>query len=246
MISDNVIVQISDQIVQRYNKHSVVQDDNDTTPTPPPPLKKKNKRILVGIVGAPGAGKSTLSAALFTRLNDHHHHHQIKTVVVPMDGFHMDNGVLEKRGLLPRKGSPPTFDCDGFYHLLNRLKKQTQQEEPEILIPLFDRKLDVSKAGAGIVDYQDEILLVEGNYLLLKDTPWNRLANIFDFTIFLQVDRAELENRLIQRWLDHGYDLQGATNRAMSNDIPNALLVLSNSINADLIIDNNNNKDSKS
>ncbi|WP_182550843.1 nucleoside/nucleotide kinase family protein [Phyllobacterium myrsinacearum] len=189
----------------------------------------KTKRLIVAIAGPPGAGKSTVSAAICAAINAREND---AAVVVPMDGFHLDNAILDARDQRKRKGSPPTFDCAGFEVLLKRLLAG----ENDVIIPLFDRKLDLARAGAAVVSGDQHILLVEGNYLLLDQSPWDRLAPLFDMTVFLQVDRIELENRLVQRWLGFGYNVGSAQQRALSNDIPNADLVLSGSRPADYTV----------
>ena len=192
-------------------------------------LAEADGRLMVAIAGPPGAGKSTLSDDLRTALN---RGGEGPAVVVPMDGFHFDNVILDQRGLRSRKGSPLTFDCTGFAALLERLRGASE----DVVIPVFDRSLDLARAGASIVRADHRIVLVEGNYLLLDQEPWSRLASFFDMTIYLDVPLAELERRLMQRWLDHGHDDQAARKRAFSNDIPNAELVVSSSRKADFVI----------
>lgn len=189
------------------------------------------KRCVVAIAGPPGAGKSTVSATLCAAINERD---PAAAVVVPMDGFHLDNAILDARDMRKRKGSPPTFDCAGFEVMLKRLRAGGE----DIVIPLFDRKLDLARAGADIVRADQRILLAEGNYLLLDQPPWDRLAPLFDLTVFLDVDRLELENRLVQRWLGFGYNVGSAQTRALSNDMPNADLVLEHSRRADFILRN--------
>jgi pantothenate kinase len=191
----------------------------------------RTDRLIVAIAGAPGAGKSTASAALCEAINARE---PGAAIVVPMDGFHLDNAILDAMNLRKRKGSPPTFDCAGLEALLNRLRHIGD----DVVIPLFDRKLDLARAGADIVRAGQRILLVEGNYLLLDQAPWDRLAPLFDVTVFLEVDRLELENRLVQRWLGLGHNVGSAQQRALSNDMPNAELVLEESREADFTIRN--------
>ena len=101
---------------------------------------------------------------------------------VPMDGFHYDDAVLIARGARDRKGAPDTFDVHGFLHLLRRLRV-----EDEVAIPLFDRDLEISRAGADIVTVADRLLVVEGNYLLLNEAPWPEAAPLFDLTVWIDV-----------------------------------------------------------
>ena len=185
-------------------------------------------RYMVGIAGPPGSGKSTISEALQTAL--------VATgesaVVVPMDGFHFDDILLNTRGHRQRKGAPFTFDALGFEVLLKRIKMR----EPDIAIPVFDRRLELSRAAANIVSADTKFILIEGNYLLLNSTPWNRLKQLFDFTIFIDVPEAELERRLTGRILAHGHDAAYAKNWIASNDMLNIREVQANSAAADLVI----------
>ena len=191
---------------------------------------KVQGRFIVAITGAPAAGKSTLAEALCAEINA-----QLPSklcAVVPMDGFHYDNAILDARGDRARKGAPHTFDAAGFRVLLSRLK----QESGDIAIPVFDRAQDLARASAALVTSQHRILLVEGNYLLLDQPVWHDLRQYFDLSLFLDVPFVTLEQRLIQRWLDHGADMGAARNRALSNDIPNALTVTRQSYPADFIL----------
>lgn len=183
-------------------------------------------RFLVALAGPPASGKSTLAETLAQAL-------QPGARVVPMDGFHYDDAVLIPRGLRPRKGAPETFDARGFLHLLRRLR-----EEDEVAIPIFDRSMELSRAGADIVGPADRILIVEGNYLLLDECPWRDLAPLFDLTVFLDVPEAELVRRLADRWRHYGKSEAEAKAWIASNDLPNALTVLTRSRPADITFRN--------
>ena len=190
----------------------------------------RQDRSIVAIAGPPGSGKSTLVDRLCKELNSRSA--TKLATIVPMDGFHFDNAVLERRGLLARKGAPETFDCLGYRHALERIRHNID----DVAIPVFDRDMDVAKAGAAIVRAKHKVILTEGNYLLLKRAPWSELQGLFDLTIFLDVDMAILEKRLLKRWLDYGLDEQAARQRAMTNDVPNARLVIEQSGDADLTL----------
>lgn len=183
-------------------------------------------RFITALAGPPGAGKSTLAAAVVAALGP-------GARVVPMDGFHYDDTVLIARGQRARKGAPETFDVAGFLNLMRRLRDDT---ETEVAIPVFDRTMELSRAGADIVTPDDQFLVVEGNYLLLDENPWTALGDYFDMTVFLDVPEAELERRLIQRWLDHGKTEAEAVAWIASNDLPNALRVTRGSRTADAVI----------
>lgn len=187
-------------------------------------------RLLVAIAGPPAAGKSTLARKLADRLNTGDGQ---AAIVVPMDGFHYDDAVLKERGLYPRKGAPETFDVAGFAVMLRRLVESPAQD---VAIPLFDRSLEISRAGAAVVTPAHRILIVEGNYLLLDEPGWRDLEQYFDMDVGVAVPFDELERRLIQRWLDYGMSPDDARNRALSNDVPNAKRVVSSSRPADYVI----------
>lgn len=180
-------------------------------------------RFIVALAGPPASGKSTLAAQLAALLPD--------ARVVPMDGFHYDDAVLRARGLYSRKGAPETFDASGFLHLIRRLR-----DEDEVAIPLFDRALEISRAGADVVTAADRILIVEGNYLLLNQPPWDALAPMFDLTVFLDVPQEELALRLTERWHLHGHDEAMVQAKVAGNDLPNALTVITGSGPADIVI----------
>jgi pantothenate kinase len=186
----------------------------------------KAKRIVVAIAGPPGAGKSTLSGALRDLLPEG------SAEVVPMDGFHFDDIILNRRGLRARKGAPETFDFAGFETLLRRIRAG----EPDIAIPVFDRGMELSRAAAEIVSAETRFILVEGNYLLLDEEPWSRLAPLFDFSIFVDVPRNELERRLRRRWDEHGKSEADAVAWIASNDMPNIERVLARRRKADLVV----------
>ena len=187
---------------------------------------RHDKRILIAIAGAPGSGKSTLAEELAAAMNSSGQ----SAIVVPMDGFHYDDTVLVRRGLSQSKGAPETFDFAGFECLLKRLTSETG----EIAIPVFDRSMELARAAANIISDDHKIVLVEGNYLLLDEAPWSRLRPLFDFTIFLEVPREELERRLLERWRDHGRADGPAW--VASNDMPNVDRVMGKRLASDLVV----------
>lgn len=152
-----------------------------------------------------------------------------------MDGFHYDDLVLVSRGDRPRKGAPHTFDVDGFAVALGRI---AADDGRDVAVPVFDRSIEIARAGARIIGPAARIVVVEGNYLLLNHPSWAPLRQYFDLTIFARVPLAVLEARLLDRWA--GFDLEGEALRAKmeGNDLPNARLVVSGSVLADIDFDN--------
>lgn len=189
-----------------------------------------NRRTVIAIAGPPASGKSTLSEAVVEKLCTASDKAYPLASLLPMDGYHLDNPVLQSRGLLQRKGAPETFDAYGFCDAVKRLSST----DHELFYPRFDRKLDMAIANSIVVHPKTPVVVVEGNYLLLKTSPWSSLAEHFVATIFLNPGLEELQQRLIQRWLDQGLDFEAATSRANGNDIPNARLVLNESRLADI------------
>ena len=182
-----------------------------------------SKRFFVAIAGPPASGKTTLCDDLEQNLKA-----KTSVSVVAMDGFHFDNEILKLKNLLDRKGSPDTFDVTSLYLLLTGLKTQTD----ELAVPVFDRENDLARSSAKLVHPDDQIILVEGNYLLCKTDPWNKLHAMFDHTISISSSIETLEQRLIQRWLDHKHTQEQAVTRANHNDLPNAKYVIEHSIPA--------------
>ncbi|WP_417817961.1 nucleoside triphosphate hydrolase [Tritonibacter scottomollicae] len=182
-------------------------------------------RRLVALSGAPGSGKSTLSEPLAAMLTER----GVRSEVVPMDGFHLDNRLLEARGLMPRKGAPETFDLGGFKRLCHALRA-----DDEVVYPLFDRSRDLAIAGAAHVGQDCSVAVIEGNYLLFDEPGWRDLADLWDVSIRLDVPLADLKARLVQRWLTHGLDQAAAEARARGNDLANAQRIASARLPADL------------
>ena len=189
-------------------------------------------RFIVAVAGAPGSGKSTFAGTLRDRLN---RDAAGTAEILPMDGFHYDDAVLDARGHRARKGAPHTFDVNGFAVALARLKADDGRP---VAVPVFDRDLEIARAGARIVERAARIIVVEGNYLLLDDPAWAPLRDAFDLTVMLEVPEDVLVQRLTARW--RGYALKGEAFRAKmeGNDLPNVRLVLEKSVRADVVVKN--------
>ncbi|HTO33307.1 MAG TPA: nucleoside triphosphate hydrolase [Pararhizobium sp.] len=189
----------------------------------------QSSRFIVAIAGPPGAGKSTLADALQEELTRRGE----RSAVLPMDGFHMDNGILEERGLLKRKGAPETFDVRAFLDIVSAVRRADE----DVLVPVFDRSREIAIASARLVAPETRIILAEGNYLLLDEAPWSRLDGMFDLTIFVGPPYAVLEERLRQRWIHYGLDAAGIEWKLYGNDLPNGKRIIDNSRPADIHIE---------
>jgi pantothenate kinase len=188
-------------------------------------LAADGRRRLVALAGAPGSGKSTVAADVAARLNAAA---PGLCAVVPMDGFHYDDAVLVPRGWRPRKGAPHTFDVAGLSALLRRLRAGDE----DVAHPLFDRKLELSRAAAAVAPRAARLILVEGNWLLLRDPPWDALGPLFDLTAMTDCPMDLIEARLRARWRD--LPPAEAAARVEGNDLPNARRVLEGSAAPDL------------
>ena len=185
-------------------------------------------RLLVGVAGPPGAGKSTLADRLYETLTERGH----RSAVLPMDGFHLDNAILEKRGDLARKGAPHTFDVRGLGDLLRSVKAGG-----EVFTPVFDRARELAISAARCIAAEDHIVIAEGNYLLLQQGRWASLADLFDLTVMVAPPISELERRLVARWTHYGLTPAQIEAKVESNDLPNGRLVIERSRTADFTFD---------
>lgn len=185
-------------------------------------------RLLVGVAGPPGAGKSTLADRLHEILGARGH----RSAVLPMDGFHLDNAILEARGDLARKGAPHTFDVRGLADLLRATKAGG-----EVFVPVFDRSRELAISAARCIAPEDRIVIAEGNYLLLEQGKWAGLADLFDLSVMVAPPLEELEQRLTARWTHYGLTPAQIEAKVEGNDLPNGRLVLERSRTADFTFD---------
>lgn len=184
-------------------------------------------RSVTAIAGPPGAGKSTLAELVVERLNAAE---PGSAAVFPMDGFHYDDMVLVPWGLRPRKGAPETFDVAGFSHMLGRLRAN---REREIAVPVFDRSLEIARAGGRIIPQSVRHLVVEGNYILLGTGDWADLQRHYDTTVLIRVPDAELRRRLSERWED--LEPEAFAYKMDVNDLPNGRLVMMESVEPEFV-----------
>ena len=185
-------------------------------------MRGRSNRSLTALAGPPAAGKSHLANTLCCDINRIEPN---SAFVLPMDGYHFDDAVLDKLGIRNRKGAPHSFDIAGFTHILRRV---FQADKTDIAVPVFDRHLELSRAAARLIPGTARHILVEGNYLMLDRPEWRELADLFTTTVMISTPRPLLERRLLTRW-QHLPTAQ-AQAKCESNDLPNADLVLSASL----------------
>lgn len=188
------------------------------------------RRVLCAIAGAPGSGKSTVAEGLVERLNALE---PGAAALLPMDGFHYDDLYLVPAGLRPRKGAPETFDVGGLRHMLIRLRAN---DEATVAVPVFDRDIEIARAGARLIPQSVRVIVVEGNYLLLTRPPWDTLRPLFDTTVMLDVAEEELRARLTRRWTHYELTPDEIAWKLDGNDLPNGRVVRAESAPADFRI----------
>jgi len=174
-------------------------------------------RRILGIVGPPGAGKSSLAEAVLAAYKD-------AVQVVPMDGFHLANSELERLGRRGRKGAPDTFDAAGYLSLLERIKAQRAGDDL-IYAPEFRRAVEEGIASAIAVQGDTPLIVTEGNYLLLDDRPWNRVREVVDEVWYVEVPDQLRRARLVARHMQFGRSEQQALDWVATTDDPNALRI---------------------
>lgn len=193
-------------------------------------LAGREGRVVCAIAGAPGSGKSTLAERLVERLNGDA---PGSAALLPMDGYHYDDLYLVPAGLRPRKGAPETFDVGGLRHMLTRLRAG---DEEAVAVPVFDRDLEIARAGARLIPASVRVIVCEGNYLLLRRAPWDSLRPLFDATVMIEVPEEELRRRLRKRWEGYGLSEEEIAWKLDGNDLPNGRVVMAESAPADFVV----------
>jgi pantothenate kinase len=183
------------------------------------------QRRVVGIAGAPGAGKSTLAATLVADATVPARH-------LPMDGFHLADAALERLGLRDRKGAPETFDALGYAALLRRVR----ESRDVVWAPGFERGLEQPLAAEIAIGPEIELVVTEGNYLLLDEPPWREVRAALDEVWFLDLDDDVRRRRLVARHVEFGKSPEEAEAWVSRVDDANAALVLATRDRADRVL----------
>ncbi|MCI4062560.1 nucleoside/nucleotide kinase family protein [Micromonospora sp. R77] len=189
-------------------------------------LADAGPRQLLGVAGAPGAGKSTLAERIVAEVGP-------AARLVPMDGFHLAGPELARLGRDGRKGAPDTFDANGFVSLLRRLRRL---EPTSVWAPAFRRDLEEPIAGAIEVPPEVRLVVTEGNYLLLDDEPWEEVRSLLHEIWFVDLDAELRLRRLIARHEAYGKSPEQARAWASGSDAANAALVAGTAARADLVV----------
>ena len=190
-------------------------------------LSDSTERVLIGIIGKPGAGKSTLSKFLMSKLPKEF------VTVVPMDGYHLRNKVLKDLKRADRKGAPDTFDVAGFASLVKRIRSEQTQS---IYYPIFDRAIEESIAAQGVVTSDTKVVIIEGNYLLHDAGGWEAVKDLLDESWMVDVDDDKRIARLISRHIAYGKEPEAAKAWAKGTDEANAQLIERGRARADFVV----------
>src|SRR6478735_8048758 len=187
----------------------------------------RGTRTILGIAGAPGSGKSTFAAWLQEQFSPG------ASVVVPMDGFHLGNAIIEGTPLRQRKGAIDTFDAGGYLSLLRRLARR---DEAVVYAPEFRRTLDEPVAASIAVPAEVQLVITEGNYLLADQEPWKEVRAQLDEVWFLETPPALRLQRLVDRHISFGMERDAAVAWANGPDEANARLIQATRPAADRVL----------
>ena len=178
-------------------------------------IAERRTRVIVGIAGAPGSGKSTLATALVEALGE-------RAAYLPMDGFHLANATLDRLGRRERKGALDTFDGAGFVALIKRIREEASDT---VYAPSFRRDVDEPIAGEIAIEASAQMVIVEGNYLLVDEGPWAQIRCLLDEAWFCEAPEEVRLTRLIERHMRGGRSREDAERYARDIDGANAAVI---------------------
>ena len=176
-------------------------------------LVSQTPRTLIGIVGKPGAGKSTVVEQIQKEFQPQ------EVSIIPMDGFHLSNEELIALGRRERKGAPDTFDVEGFISLIGRVKNDNQVDHK---FPIFYRELEASIDNEGLVPKESKVVVIEGNYLFSQEHNWEGIFPLLDHSWFIEIDDEIRMQRLIARHIKYGKSPAEAKQWSRGSDETNA------------------------
>jgi pantothenate kinase len=179
-------------------------------------LDSQSNRTLIGIVGKPGAGKSTVVEQIAKKYGSG------EVSIIPMDGFHLSNEELINLGRRDRKGAPDTFDVSRFISLIKKVKQEPQVDHK---FPIFHREIEASVNDEGEVPKESKVIVIEGNYLFSEEHNWNGLFPLLDHTWFIEIDDEVRIERLIARHIRYGKTPVEAENWSRGSDEANARFI---------------------
>jgi pantothenate kinase len=192
-------------------------------------LMQRPGRAILGIAGPPAAGKSTLAEQLTADLGP-------RAALLPMDGYHLSNEVLVSLGSRGRKGAADTFDAAGYAALLRRLRHDHGEVPETVYAPRFHREIEESIAAEISIGPDVELIVTEGNYLLLPQGPWAVVRPLLDEAWYIDIEDETRMHRLIRRHVEFGKSSEEAYDWAHGTDQANATLISSTAPHADLIV----------
>jgi len=184
-------------------------------------------RVVVGITGPPGAGKSTLALTLAASFDG--------ASYLPMDGFHLSNAALDRLGRRHRKGAVDTFDAAGYVAVLGRMRSEYRRRD--VYVPEFDRRLDEPVAAGHVVAADSPLVITEGNYLGLPDGEWASVRGLLDRLYYVDCPTDVRRHRLVARHIEGGRAPEAAAAWAEEVDEPNARLIATTRQFCDEVLD---------
>ena len=186
------------------------------------------ERLVVGLAGAPGSGKSTIAEQLATELKAA----DVFAGLVAMDGFHLSNAVLDELDRHHRKGAPDTSDVEGYLAALDRVRADGAHQ---VFVPVYRRDLHEPVAASLPIEVEG-VVITEGNYLGLELPGWADVRGLIDLLVYIDTPFDELASRLIERHMSFGRDRADAAHWVRTVDAANMALVERTKARADLVL----------